>query len=119
MLYSVDSDKCLHSTPHEIDFRRWRARLTDTEYDAITTELNGRIDGSSIQTSSWLPGKNWAGTVYDPIYQKACDQDPVASAKCFGLILWNVMLNRPETWAFGRCKLKDIPIEGLTYFVVD
>ena len=119
MLYSVDADKCLTTIPHLADFQRWRARLSDAEFKVIVDELNAKVDGGTIHTSSWMPGNNWAGTVFDPIYQKACDQDETASARCFGLFLWVVMVNRPETWAFGRYKLKDIPIEGLTYFIVD
>lgn len=118
MIYSIGSEKCLYYIPHKSDWDRWRNRLTDEEYAAIASELNSRIEGGTVHTSSWMPGSDWTGTVFDPIYQRACEQDPGASARFFGLILWEVMLRRPETWAFGRYKLKDIPIEGLTYFIV-
>jgi hypothetical protein len=45
-----------------------------------------------------------------------CAQDPMASAKCFGLFLWAVLLKHPDVWAFGRYEKNGIPIEGLTYF---
>lgn len=41
--------------PHEHDYKRWRARLTDREYAAIETELLTRIGTSEVVTSSWVP----------------------------------------------------------------
>lgn len=42
----------------------WRSRLSDAAFNAIYDELHSRIDGSDIQTSSWIPGSNWEGTVF-------------------------------------------------------
>ena len=67
----------------------------------------------------WILGDDWIGTVYDPIYSKAYEQDSVASAKFFGLLLWEVMLHDDSYWAFGRYEKDGIPIEGLTYFKVE
>ena len=119
MLYSVDSGSYITSIPHQKEFERWRSRLTDSEYCAITAELNRRIDGTKIQTSSWLPGKDWSNTVFAPIYARACLQDEQVSAKFFGLILWHVIMEHPDTWAFGRYEKDGIPIEGLTYFKIN
>jgi hypothetical protein len=119
MLYSIDSGSYITSIPHKKDFERWRSRLTDSEYRTITEELNRRIDGSEIQTSSWIPGKDWSITVFAPIYDGACLQDEQVSAKFFGLILWHVMMEHPDTWAFGRYAKEAIPIEGLTYFKIN
>lgn len=44
----------------------WRSRLSDAAFNAIYDELHSRIDGSAIQTSSWIPGFNWEGTVFQP-----------------------------------------------------
>ena len=119
MLYSIDSGSYITSVPHKKDFERWRSRLADSEYRAIATELNSRIEGTEIQTSSWIPGSDWSGTVFDPIYSRACQQDEQASAKFFGLILWQVIMEHTDTWAFGRYEKDGIPIEGLTYFKID
>ena len=70
MIYSIDSQKYIHQIPHAADFQRWRSKLTDDEFGAIQSELNSRIDGGEIHTSSWMPGSDWTGTVYDPIYAK-------------------------------------------------
>lgn len=119
MLYSIESSKYIETIPHRRDYERWRGGISDGEYQAIYNELQSRISGSEIETSSWIPGSDWSGTVYEPIYDKACDYDEVASAKFFGLILWHVVMEHEATWAFGRYKLGDVPIEGLTYFRID
>lgn len=118
MLYSIDSGEIIKEIPHKKDYLRWRSRLTEAEYQAIVDELNSRIDGGEIHTSSWIPGDDWAGSVFDPIYQKACDQNPSESGLCFGLFLWVVLHEHDETWAFGRYEKDGIPINGLTYFKV-
>ena len=66
MLYSLDTGSVIDWIPHAVDYRRWRDRLTDAEHDAIVEELSSRIDGTEIQTSSWIPGADWSGTVFNP-----------------------------------------------------
>ena len=93
MLFSMDQNDYIDDIPYEKDYRRWRAALTDAEYGAIVAELNGKIDGGEIHTSSWIPGDDWSGTVYDPIYRKSCNYDSNAAGLCFGLFLWVVLRN--------------------------
>jgi len=119
MLYSIDTNSYITRIPHKSDYDRWKAGLAESECQAIYDELESLISDSEIETSSWIPGSNWAGTVYDPIYSKACQYDESASAKFFGLILWHVVMEHDEVWSFGRYKLGEIPIEGLTYFRID
>jgi len=116
MLYSVDSQSYIKKIPHEQDFRRWRSRISDQEYDAIVSELGRRISCDEIHTSSWIPGSDWAGTVFQPIYDKACLKNPTEAGKCFGLILWIVLLEDDDVWGFGRYEKNGVPIEGMTYF---
>ena len=119
MLYSIESNKYIEDIPHRKDYNRWRSRISDTEYQAICDELNARISDSKIETSSWIPGSDWTGTVFQPIYSKACHCDEEAAGKFFGLILWDVMMKHEKVWSFGRYALNDIPIKGLTYFQID
>jgi len=116
MLYAIERSHYIYDIPYEVDFKRWRSRLSNAEYEAIVAELNQRIEGAEIHTSSWIPGNDWTGTVYDPIYQKACDQSATEAGKCFGLFLWVVLQQHPFVWAFGRYEKNGIPIHGLTYF---
>lgn len=116
MLYSIDSSKYIKDIPYLNEYKSWKGRLSDPEYQAIVKELNSRIEGNEIHTSSWMPGADWTDTVFQPIYEKACSCDQELAGKFFGLILWDVILNRDDVWSFGRYELKGIPIRGLTYF---
>src|SRR5437773_4011963 len=78
--------------------------------------LNSRISGDEIHTSSWMPGTDWSGTVFEPIYSAACLCDHDSSAKFFGLILWEVVKDHDKTWSYWRYDKNGIPIKGLTYF---
>lgn len=119
MLYSFDSNQYIMDIPHRREFDIWRSRLTDEQFDAIRTDLLRRIEGGEVHTSSWMPGSDWTGTVFESIYTHACRRDINASGRCFGLFLWVVMMDHPEVWGFGRYEKDGIPIEGLTYFRLD
>ena len=116
MLYAVDSQSYVTTVPHSSDFDTWRKRLSDGEYDALVAELRSRIECDEIHTSSWIPGADWTGTVFQPIYEKACGHNPEAAAKFFGLVLWSVLLEDGDVWGFGRYEKNGVPIEGMTYF---
>lgn len=119
MLYAIESNTEITTIPHRRDFDRWRKKLSDVEYQAIVDELNGRIDGTEIQTSSWIPGSDWYGTVFQPIYENACDYSAQSSALFFGLIVWKVFMDRPEWWSFGRYEKDGRQISGMTYFQIN
>ena len=102
---------------HKREFDGWMKKLSPGDYQKITDELNNKIDGSEVNTSSWIHGNDWNGTVFLPIYF-ACDQDIALSGMFFGLIMYKVMMNRPERWAFGRYEKDGVPIKGMTYFIV-
>ena|SRR5438874_331696 len=117
MLCSIDNPtQPITYIPHEREYRIWRSRLTDPQYQAIVDKLNSMIGVGTVHTSSWMPGHDWSGTVFQPIWEHACLRNDEAAAKCFGLILWEVMMDHPERWSFGRFEKNNIPIEGLTYF---
>ena len=96
-LYAVDSQKYVDYLPHREDFERWRSRLTDEQFDAIRNELLGMIDGNAIHTAGWMPGSDWTETPWEPIFTDACRYDEVASGYCFGLIVWVVLQEDPDT----------------------
>lgn len=119
MLYSVDTGKYVKTLPHKKDYDKWRHNLSDADYDKIIDELEKRIDSQEIHTAGWIPGNDWTGTVYEPIYY-ACGQNKTQSGMFFGLILFNYLMNRQDTvWGFGRFERNGVPIESTTYFVVN
>ena len=119
MLYLIDKMERITNIPYHNNYVTWTNRLSHAEIRAIEDKLNSMISGGEVHTSSWMPGRDWSGTVFMPIWEKACMKNVDASAKCFGLILWQVMMERPEAWAFGKYKLNNIPIEGMTYFRIE
>lgn len=118
MLLSVDSGKCITTIPHKKDYDFWMKNLNNNDYKKISDELNSKIDGSDINTSSWIPGSNWIGTVFEPIYY-ACNQNINQAGMFFGLILFDIMIQRPEMWGFGKYEKDGVPIKGTTYFLLD
>jgi hypothetical protein len=119
MLYSIEDNTIINYIPHLREYNIWRNLLLDHEYSAIVAEINKRISGKKVQTSCWIPGSNWSGTVWEPIYTKACLGIKEDSGLSFGLFVWVVMMERPETWAFGKYKKDGFDIRGLTYFQVE
>ena len=118
MLYSVNQNRYVKHIPHLADYKIWISRLSSDELDAIQEELNQRIGENDIHTSSWMPGTDWTGTVFQPIYEKACLRNVEVAGMCFGIILWEVIKDRDDVWGFDRYEKNGIPIEGRTYFLI-
>lgn len=118
MLISVDSGKKVRSMPHAAEYTAWRKRISDDDYQKIVDALNDKVSDSDIATSSWIPGSDWTGTVYEPIYH-ACRDDVTAAGMFFGLILFKLLMERTDyVWGFGHYQKDGIPIKGMTYFIL-
>ncbi|WP_353068617.1 hypothetical protein RBB75_15595 [Tunturibacter empetritectus] len=121
MLFDVPSMKKLTRVPYEETYRPLRQALDKVNPNAfpiIHNELTSRFHGRQIDTSSWIPGKDWTGTIYDPIYV-ACGLDEAAAAKFFGQIVWQVVMDLDSCWASGHYELDGVQIKGRTYFSID
>ena len=124
MLYAIGDEgpELITRIPHEREYEVWMSRLDDADIRAIDEEFERRIEAKEnpeVVTSSWLPGSDWTGTPFMPIYEKAARCDMTAAGMCFGLMLWEFFMQHPESWSFGHYKLNEVPIEGLTYFRID
>ena len=119
MLYSIDSGKYVSRIPHKKDFDKWMKNLSDEDYKKIEDELNSKIDENDVNTAGWLPGDDWRGTVYEPIY-KVCAKNVTQSGLFFGLIVFNILMNREDkVWGFGRFEKDGKQIASMTYFLLD
>jgi hypothetical protein len=118
MLIDIDSGKPITRIPYHSDFDTLRRRLSDEEFDAMVARINELVDeaGGEIATAGWLPGSDWTGTVFAPIYTKATRQDFDRSAMFFGQLVWYAIMQRPETWGSGRYDLDGKVIGSRTYF---
>lgn len=116
MLFDIDSSRQITSVPYAAEYARYMAAMSPAEIAAIKAALNDMIDGTEIQTAGWMPGSDWTGTVFEPIYFKAARESYSGSAKCFGLMVWEVFMERPERWYSGRFEKDGEPIGSRTYF---
>lgn len=118
MLIDIDSGKAIETVPFRGDFDAIRARLSNAEFDAMVARINELIDdaGSEIATAGWLPGSDWTGTPFEPIYTKAAREDFGRSAKFFGQLVWYTVMKRPERWGSGRYQVDGRDIGSRTYF---
>lgn len=119
-LYHIGSDQKAEDVPRLFakDFRQLRAAVTAEEFNAIITRINELIDeaGAEIATAGWLPGNNWSGTAFHPIYEKAARKNQSLAGKLFGLCVWYAVANRLEDWASGRYQKDGKDIKSRTYF---
>lgn len=117
-LKDLDSGKTITKVPYEGDFKRYLSRLDQAEIAAIRTTLAGMIEGQEIATAGWMPGSDWTGTVFQPIYDKAARRSYAQAAQCFGLFVWEAMMDHPEDWTSGRFYKDGEEIGSRTYFRV-
>ncbi|HEY8572742.1 hypothetical protein [Phenylobacterium sp.] len=118
MLVDLMSGRPVANMARAGEYKQLMKRLDASEISAIKSALNALIDGDEVHTAGWMPGSNWEGTPYQPIYEKAANRDYVLSAKCFGLIVYEVFMERPERWTSGRFEKNGEPIGSRTYFRV-
>lgn len=113
MLYSLeDMLNPIREIPHRREYTIWRNRLTVDEYEALVAALTLKLDGGKVLTSSFIPGKDWTGTPYQIIYEKACAENVQHAAFFFGLIMWDAVMRHPGHWSF----IKSESVQGTTYF---
>lgn len=112
------------------EYANWRRRLAQADplaFPAICAHIDSRFSEQALArkplvTMSWEPGRDWTGTVYEPIYP-ACNYSEEQAAKFLGLIFMDVAMNRPERWGFGHYDLRHadgtlLSIKGRTYFLL-
>jgi hypothetical protein len=116
MLYDLASKKPITKIPYAKEYRLWMSRMTPSEISAIRAELNTMINSDRIHTAGWMPGSDWTNTPFQPIYEKAAKFHPDVAALCFGLMVYEVFMNRPERWMSGRFEKDGEPIGSRTYF---
>jgi hypothetical protein len=118
MLIDIETGRPITRIPYKAQFDALRRRLSDDEFDSMVARINALIDeaGAEIATAGWLPGSDWMGTPFAPIYTKAARGDFQRSALFFGQLVWYTVMHRPEDWASGRYQLDGRDIGSRTYF---
>lgn len=116
MLIDMMTGKPITQVSYAEDYQTFMSRMTAAEIAAIRGALDTMIQGTEIQTAGWMPGADWTGTPFQPIYEKAARFDEAAAARCFGLMVWEVFMQRPEVWTSGRFEKDGEEIGSRTYF---
>ena len=119
-LYSLPEMQQITRIPHDKDNRQIINRLTASELLCITEEINKRVDAvvgtqEELITSGWIPGHDWTGTVWEPIYTVSRN-DIQRAGMVFGAIVFEVMMNRSENWSLGKYQVNGKDIGSTTYF---
>lgn len=119
MLIDVDSKKPITGIPYGKNWKLLVDRLSTDELAAAKDEINRLADAQGkIFTAGWLPGADWNGTPFQPIYDKAARNDYSLSALLYGLLVYVTVMEREDTWASGRYRVGDRDIGSRTYFRV-
>jgi hypothetical protein len=116
MLFNMTTSKEVMKGPYEKDYRLFMSRLSQVEIHQIEATLDEMIDGTEIQTAGWMPGHDWTGTPFEPIYTKAARCNYDLSARGFGLMVWAVFMKRPEKWFSGHFEKDGKALGSRTYF---
>ena len=122
MLFSID-DRPITGIPRrrQEQFNIWRGNISDSDYNEVVEAINEYVDAVPLDkpfVSSFIPGRGWTGTVYEPLYF-ACGQSEEQSGWFFGLIVWQVMINRPEDWMFKLADKEGDDVLGTTYWRIN
>ena len=117
MLIDISGKEIGH-IPFRETFDPLKARLSQGQFKAVVAEIEQRIKdaGDEIVTSSWLPGKNWEGTPFQPIYEIAAKKNEKVAGKMFGLMVWYTIMKHPDRWGSGRFEKDGRELSGRTYF---
>lgn len=86
MLIDITTGKEIGRIPYRREFDAIRSRLSEAEFDGMVARVNELIDEgeAEIATAGWLPGSDWTGTPFEPIYAKAARGDFPA----LGALFW-------------------------------
>jgi hypothetical protein len=119
MLFDMDENEISHM-PHKDDYDRWRSNLTKEKYHAMIDKLHLEFDKASEKNkpvrASYIPGKDWKVSGYQPIYH-ACNDNHDVAKLFFGQLVWEAAQSHEKKWVFIREDkgTAEKPF-GLTYF---
>src|SRR5215471_19348023 len=112
---AADRKNPIQVVPHRLLLNGWKSRLQALELRAIAFELDRLIEinrGREICTASWLSRELsphgrvvWEHSPLNHIWEKACQRDSRQTCWCFGLLLWEYMMNRADEWRVQRADL--------------
>lgn len=115
-LHSVDGTP-KHGIPRKRlkTYRRWRRNLSDADYQRAVEGIRSRCQGQEFVVSSFLPGKVWTYTEFQPLYV-ATGRNEQFAGWFFGLIVWETMIADADLWYFLPADKDEDDVIGMRYF---
>ena len=114
----VETGTVITKVPFESTFNAVRRRLSDAEFETMVSRIRVIDESGSEIGYGGLPGSDWTGTPFEPIYSKAA-RDFEQSAKFFGQLVWFVSHDAAGTMGSGRYQVDGKDIGSRTYFRVN
>ena len=116
MLFNIDG-KMPTRDAHSSEFRIWRSRISDADYQAVVRSITAFCDRcDEVFCASWMPGGDPAIAAALPALEAACGGNQDQSALFFGNIVWRVVFDRDDEWYFKPTdRDSEVPL-GMTYF---
>ncbi|MEE9615332.1 MAG: hypothetical protein V3W31_10360 [Thermodesulfobacteriota bacterium] len=112
--------EALTNMPHKEQYDNWMQNLGRDDYrgvlDAIHDVLDDARDKSEPVYSARIPGREWEGTPYKPIYI-ACNKDWNASRLFYGQLCWEAVQSHEADWTVIAEERGDDQQGGKIYFV--
>jgi hypothetical protein len=121
-------EKEISEIPYKESYLACKRNLSPDKLEKMVCAINKKLEetvdrsGQRISVSSWIPGHDWTGTPFAPIYDDVCGQDYEESAMFFGKLVMDVVLQRcnelGENWCcMSECTLsRGTPISGKVYW---
>lgn len=120
LIYDIDEKTPIDEVPYYDDYIRYTSQLTEDELNAIFDEFDKYFEGRDIIESSFVPGSDWSGTVYDPIFKKPAKKDHYKAAMIFGLLLCKYVVDRDDYWsATKNIEINGFIPNGTLYFKIN
>lgn len=114
MLFDLDGRQ-ITSTPHKADYDHWSKNITHKELETVIEAIQARINDLEIFNASFLPGADWNGTPFMPLYI-ACNENEENAAYFYGIMCWIAVQRHAEEWICIKDKENKILGRGWTYF---
>lgn len=117
MLFSINSDKPIRSIPKRRQevWNQWSSNISDEDFETIVIQINDYCDSHEVFVSSYVPGHIWGNQPCQPLLD-ACNQNEEHAGFFFGLIVWQVMIERQDQWVFMLADKEGDDVLGTKYW---
>lgn len=117
MLFDLNGNE-VKRLPHREQFEAWRNRISDEDYERAVEAIKMLIHDKGEFNSSFLPGSDWTGTAFEPLYE-ACGRNVTHAGYFFGLIVWSVVMEDEDAWVFKPSDKGEGDPLGTFYWRID